>query len=158
MYARTLKKVSKTAIFGGGKVYFSTLEIVIGESWGMANTSFPAKVETPFPFFISKKPGEIPIFGTFFSEKIVVFFSILVYFHWKSAFRVRPCLKTSLWRHTLTDLHDFGINGKRRPYPIPRYQTIILWARQFQVHKGGGNQWRSQGRLTHPDDQNEEEN
>ena len=64
------------------------------------------------------------------------FFSILVYFHWKSAFWVRPCLKTSLWRHTLTDFHDFGISGKRRPYPIPWYQTIILWACQFQVHKG----------------------
>ena len=73
-----------------------------------------------------------------FSEKMD-FLSILVYVHWKSAFWVRPCLKTSLWRHTLTDFHDFGINGKRRPYPIPWYQTIILWARQFQVHKGGGN-------------------
>ena len=42
--------------------------------------------------------------------------------------------------YTLTDFHEFGINGKRRPYLIPWYQTIILWARQFQVHKGGGNQ------------------
>ena len=64
------------------------------------------------------------------------FFSILVYFHWKSAFWVRPCLKTTLWRHTLTDFHDFGISGKRRPYPIPWCQTIILSACQFQVHKG----------------------
>ena len=71
----------------------------------------------------------------FFSEK-VDFLSILVYVHWKSAFRVRPCLKTSLWRHTLTDFHDFGISGKRRPYPS-WYQTIILWARQFQVHPLG---------------------
>ena len=92
-------------------------------------------LETPFPFFISKKPGEIPIFGTFFSEKMD-FVSIWVYFHWKSAFWVRPCLKTLLWRHTLTDFHEFGINGKRRPYPIPWYQIIILWARQFQVHEG----------------------
>ena len=82
----------------------------------------------------NKKLGEIPIFGTF-SEKMD-FLSILVYIHWKSASWVRPCLKTSLWRHTLTDFHDFGINLKRRPYPIPWYQTIILWARQFQVHKG----------------------
>ena len=49
----------------------------------------------------------------------------------------RPCLKTSLWRHTVTDFHDFGINGKRRPYPILWYQTITLWACQFQVRKGG---------------------
>ena len=73
----------------------------------------------------------------FFSEKIE-FFTILVYFHWKSTFWVQPCLKMSLWCHTLTDFHDFGINGRRRPYPIPWYQTIILWAHQFQVHKGGG--------------------
>ena len=26
-------------------------------------------LETPFPFFISKKPGEIPIFGTFLAKK-----------------------------------------------------------------------------------------
>ena len=71
----------------------------------------------------------------FFSKKID-FLSILVYVHWKSAFWDWPCLKTSLWRHTLTDFHDFGINGKRRPYPIPWYQTNILYARQFQVHKG----------------------
>ena len=101
--------------------------------------NFQDMLETPFPFFISKKPGEIPIFGTFLSEKIDFFFSILVYFHWKSAFWVRPCLKTSLWRHTSSDFHDFGINRKRRPYPIPRYQTIILWERQFKVHKVGGN-------------------
>ena len=94
-------------------------------------------LETPFPFLISKKPGEIPIFGTFLAKKLI-FFSILVYLHWKSAFWVQPCLKTSLWCHTLTDFHDFGINGKRRPYPIPWYQTIILWDRQVQVHKGGG--------------------
>ena len=49
------------------------------------------------------------------------------------------CLKTSLWRHTLTNFHDSGINGKRRPYPIPWYQTIILWAHQFHVHNGGDN-------------------
>ena len=93
-------------------------------------------LETPFPFFICKTLVEIPIFGTFFREKIdfFSFLSILVYVHWKSTFWVRPCLKTSLWRHTLTDFHDFGINGKKRPYPW--YQTIIIWARQFQVHKG----------------------
>ena len=27
-------------------------------------------LETPFPFFISKKSGEIPIFGTFLAKKI----------------------------------------------------------------------------------------
>ena len=69
-----------------------------------------------------------------FLAKKLIFFPILVYFHWKSAFLVRSCLKTSLWGHTLTGFHDFGINRKRRPYPIPWYQTIILWARQFQVH------------------------
>ena len=42
-------------------------------------------LETPFPFFVCKKPGEILIFGTFLAKKID-FLSILVYVHWKSAF------------------------------------------------------------------------
>ena len=92
-------------------------------------------LETPFPFFISKKPGKSPTFGTFLAKKLILFFSVLVYFHWKSDFWVRPCLKTSLWRHTLIDFHEFLSNGKGRPYPIPLYQTVILWAHQFQVHK-----------------------
>ena len=36
-------------------------------------------------------------------------------FPWKSAFSGRPCLKTSLWRHTLADFQHFAINGKGRP-------------------------------------------
>ena len=28
-------------------------------------------LETPFPFFICKKPGEIPIFGTFLAKKLI---------------------------------------------------------------------------------------
>ena len=60
-------------------------------------------------------------------------------FPWKSAFSGRPCLKTSLWRHTLADFLNFGINGKGRPSPILWYHTLILWACQSQVHEGGGN-------------------
>ena len=70
----------------------------------------------------------------FFSEKIDFFCVNFGLCSLKIRFLSRPCLKTSLWRHTLTDF--FGINGKGRSYPIPWYQTIILWARQFQVHKG----------------------
>ena len=29
------------------------------------------------------------------------------------------------------DFYDFGINGKRRPYPILGYQITILWACQL---------------------------
>ena len=36
----------------------------------------------------------------------------------------------------MTDVHDFGINRKTRPYPLLWYQTNILWACQFQVHMG----------------------
>ena len=71
----------------------------------------------------------------FFNEKMD-FFSILVYFHWNSTFESGHVWKRHCDVHTLTDSHDFGINGKRRPYPIPWYQTIILWACQFQVHEG----------------------
>ena len=71
-------------------------------------------LETPFPFFISKKSGEIQIFGSFLGEKNL----------------------GSLWHHMLTDCHDFDINEERRPYPILWYQTTILWVCQFQVHRG----------------------
>ena len=81
-------------------------------------------VRNTISLLYKQKPGEIPIFGTFLAKKWI-FFSIWIYFHWKSAFWVRPCLKTSLWRHTLTDFHDFGINGKRKPYPIPWYKKYF---------------------------------
>ena len=42
-------------------------------------------------------------------------------FRWKSTFSVRAWFITSLWRHTFTDFHDFGIKGKKRPYPIVWY-------------------------------------
>ena len=29
-------------------------------------------LETPFPFFIGKKPGETPIFGTFLAKKTIL--------------------------------------------------------------------------------------
>ena len=63
--------------------------------------------------------GEIPIFGRFLAKKNQ-FWPI---FRWKSTFSGWPCFITSLWRHTLTDFHDVGINKKRSPYPILWYQT-----------------------------------
>ena len=72
--------------------------------------------------------------GTFLAKKKNQFWPI---FPWKSTFSGRPCFITSLWRHKLTDFHDCGINGKRRPLPILRYQTTILWSCQFQVNRGG---------------------
>ena len=81
-------------------------------------------LETPFPFFVSKKPDEIPIFGTFLEKQLIFFFSILVYFHWNSAFWVRPCLKTSLWSHTLTDFPWFWYQWKEeKPTLYHWYQT-----------------------------------
>ena len=85
-----------------------------------------------FPLFISKKTGWNSDIWIFFSEKI----QFMPLFRWKSTFSGRPCFITSLWRHTLTDFHDFGINGKRRPFPILWYQTTILWVCQFQIHRG----------------------
>ena len=35
-------------------------------------------LETPFSLFISKKPGEIPIFGTFISEKRPISISVYI--------------------------------------------------------------------------------
>ena len=84
---------------------------------------------------MQKKTGGIPICGTFLAKK-------WIFCQFWSMFTENPLsepcqfLKTSLWRHTLTDFHDFGINRKSRPYSIHWYQTNMLWARQFQVHKG----------------------
>ena len=64
---------------------------------------------------------------------------VLHIFRWKLTFEGRSCIITSLWRHTLTNFHDFGINRKKRPYPILWYQTIILWVCQFQVHRGSNH-------------------
>ena len=97
-------------------------------SWNLQNM-----LETPFPSFISKKPGEFRYLELFLAK--IQFCPI---FPWKSAFSGPPCLKTSLWRHTLADFQNFGINGKGRP-PILWYHTLILWACQSQVHEGGGN-------------------
>ena len=48
---------------------------------------------------------------------------------WKSTFSGWSCFITSLWCHTLTDFHDFGINGNRRHHPILWYH----WACQFKI-------------------------
>ena len=77
----------------------------------------PSQSEGTISSLYMPKQGEI--FGTFY------FWSI---FCLKSTFLGRPCLIRSLWGHTLTDFHDFGINGKKRPYPILYYQTLTLWA------------------------------
>ena len=80
-------------------------------------------LETPFPLFISKKAGEIPIFGTFFSEKSILGYISLKIDIFRSAM-LYYIIVTSY--HTLTDFHDFGINGKKRPYLILWYQTIDI--------------------------------
>ena len=92
-------------------------------------------VRSTISLLYKQKTGWNSDIWNFFSEKID-FFSILVYFHWNSAFWVRQCLKTSLWRHTLTDFHDFGINGKRRPYPIPWYQQSYFGPVNFKFMRG----------------------
>ena len=65
--------------------------------------------------------------------------SLHLYFWWGNDSPTKTRCEMSLtyyWRQMSTDFHDFDINGKKRPYPLSWYQTIILWARQFQVHKG----------------------
>ena len=97
-------------------------------SWNLQNM-----LETPFPSFISKNRVKFWYFELFLAK--IQFCPI---FPWKSAFSGRPCLKTSLWRHTLADFQNFGISRKGRPSPILWYHTLILWACQSKVH-GGGN-------------------
>ena len=86
-------------------------------------------LETPFPVFISEKPGEIPIFRTFLAKNNDFFLKFGL-FSLKIRFLSPAMFENVIVTSYLTDFHDFSINGKRRPYPIPWYQTIILWARQ----------------------------
>ena len=49
-------------------------------------------LETPFPSFISKKPSEIPIFGTFFGENsILPHISLKIGFFRSAMFGKRHC-------------------------------------------------------------------
>ena len=84
-------------------------------------------LETPFPSFISKKLGEIPIFGTFLAKK-----SILAYISLKIGI-----LRLAMFENVIM-MSYVGINGKGRPSPVLWYHIIILWPCLFQVH-GGGN-------------------
>ena len=81
--------------------------------------------ETVFPFFKSKNRVKFRYFTPFSEKK--KFWPI---FHCKSTFLGRPWFITSLWRHRrhgLTDLHDFGINRKKRPYTmVPNNYTLGL--------------------------------
>ena len=43
-------------------------------------------LETPFPFFVSKKPGEIPIFGTFLAKNSVLAYILLKKTFWSAMF------------------------------------------------------------------------
>ena len=67
-------------------------------------------VRTPLSFLISKNPGEIPIFRTFSMKKLNFAFISLKIEIFRSAMLHYVIV--------LTDFHDFGINGKRGPYPI----------------------------------------
>ena len=100
-------------------------------------------LETLFPFFTSKKPSEILIFGTFQlktkkqknkkQNKTKINFGL--YFPENRHFQVGH----ALLRHcdvVLIDFHDFVINRKRRPNPLPWYQTTILWAVNFNITRG----------------------
>ena len=102
-------------------------------SW---NVPILCMLEMLFPSFISKQPGEIPIFGKNSDLK-----KNFAYVFWKSAiFDVRPCFMTSLWCHTLDVCTYFGMYGKTRLI------AIILWYKLdvcdeliFQNYKGSGN-------------------
>ena len=70
-------------------------------------------VRNTIPSFISEKPGEIQIFGSFLAKK-----SILAYISLKIDIFRSAMLYYVIVTSYVDRFHDFGINGKRRPYPI----------------------------------------
>ena len=82
-------------------------------------------VRNTISLLYKQKTGWIPIFGTFLAKKLI-FFSICLNV-WK-----RHC-DVIRW-----PIFMILVSMEKRD-PVPWYQTIIIWARRFQVHKGGGN-------------------
>ena len=82
-----------------------------------------------FPFFISQKPGEVPILKTFLAK-----FPILAYVLLKIGyFEVWTYL-----RHILDVCTSFGMYEKRRPLAILWYQLNVSGGSVFKF-TGGGN-------------------
>ena len=75
-------------------------------------------LKTSFSSFISKKPGEIPIFRTLFGEKL----NFGLYF--------------TVNRLYMGCLYFFGMYGKKRPIAIPWYQISIPQAVIFSNSQG----------------------
>ena len=83
-----------------------------------------------------KTEWNFDIWNFFSKKKKWFFFSILVYFHWNSAFWVRSCLKTSLWRHTLTEFMILVPMERGDPTLYHGTKQSYFGNRQFQVHEG----------------------
>ena len=90
-------------------------------------------VRNTISLLYKQKTGQNSDFCKFFSEKIN-FGHFGLHFAENKHFQVGHVLITPLWRHTLTDFHDFGIKDKTLPYIW--YQTTIILACQFQNHRG----------------------
>ena len=82
-----------------------------------------------------QKTDEISIFGIFLAKEKKK--SMLAYILVKRTVLGRPWFIKILGRHTLTNFHDFDINGKKRPYSIlwvPKNYTLGV---NFKFTGGG---------------------
>ena len=98
-------------------------------SWNLQNT-----LETPFPSFISKKPGEIPIFGTFFGEN-----SILPYISLKIGFFRSAMFENVIVTSYVGRFSKFWYQwkGETLPYTmVPHTHTLGM---SISSSWGGGN-------------------
>ena len=80
-------------------------------------------LERPLPFFVRKT--NLALFHSLKKKKDLYFADNL-------NFQVGHVLL----RYTLTDFHDFGINGSTGDYNTIIVQTTVLTACQFQVYWG----------------------
>ena len=98
-------------------------------SWNLQNI-----LETPSPSFISKKPGEIPIFGTFFGEH-----SILPYISLKIGFFRSAMFENVIVTSYVGRFSKFWYQWKGETHPytmVPHTHTLGM---SISSSWGGGN-------------------
>ena len=92
-------------------------------------------LETPFPFFINKKPGEIPIFGTFL-EKKNGFFPNFSLFSLKLRFLSPAMFENVIVTSYIDRFSLFWYQWKEETLPYTMVPNNHTLGGHFQVHEG----------------------
>ena len=95
-------------------------------------------VRNTISLLYKQKTGWNSDIWNFFSEKMIFFFIFGLVFT-ENLFSSPAMFENVIVTSYIDRFSWFWYQWKEETLPCTMYQTIILWARQFQVHKGGGN-------------------